>query len=1316
MGRSRVAEPTPVPTPKPTDQAHTEDRVCIICWEGERTSRLPCGHILMCEECATQMKQEQSPPTCPNCRATFMSFTVSKGYTRKPSFTEDDDLALTEGWHVVGAPAIQLSKFPVKKIVRIFTNLLCLLGVGLHIWALVDDSWTIFDDPEFFPCGNNVYIRVHQLNDSYCDCPLGNDEAPGVCFRCFNGLMSVNNSMRNDGRCDCPDGSDEIRSSCALWSEIAVVDESTLASSDYWTNRIDLMTISPPSDFVVQVRMGSVRDYYKLATPIAGASPKIALKHLLTSNNKHVWSQSSKGPFIQPPYLESNDLGGSETFNINASNLDYRTILSFWGSDDQSHTGGCCYSDLYAQDYGWRKPFQLLVTAYPAGPIRQVDVAGLVVTGGLATGATVFADGSEVFGSLPTSFQGGDYVLLDKSQSVRIRLLIQTQATLIVMHPSASLDAWKHLDLDLQSFTVEVRSRSSTQSYYVFVVDVNPGVYEFPSMPQMPCIAAVVSSATPVKLVLEPAAATFSDSVVALPTFVDITLLGKSAQQVTEGQDDFVDLEFVQKQLFNTVPIEKQTCTSTTRASVRAPVDAAAITIGVTSQNGCCAECRSRSTCVAWSIIVATGECKVFSSLSTVVPAAGSVVGWISGNAPTVTTDQNVDFWLATTLPSKQLVATNPTVLNNQIPLDQVRTGALLRLDGTSCVPTSAPTVATVLTWASSVACDSARLAFASANVNSIVGAIVIAPQDSSTFTTAPLPIIVLPAVPSTLASTAQSITITMGTVVAVTNVHGGTWVETSTGGLTWTVPSQSPSPSFAPCSCTSTGFSGGVNISPQVGCGSHDTSLFPFCYVVGTTSQCPQARPSSRFPGAAYIFCDPTALAACDDSKTFSTSRGSCSAYEPNQAAASYCAEDGASQACGLACQSCVPAGGNFLQLDGLPRSVKNYALMGTYVRQTNRIYGSRPYYMLRGDPPNYYLYYYRDRDVQAWVVGQEPGGRFVGLVAYDRAPVPHLITNVWKYFENMWFDSSSLRAIGRDDFEASPTSSPTSTASPSPSISALPSLIPPRLDVGCAFPFPQWTTLDTDCRQNITKSCQEATISPTYCSACPFANAVRPPTTISDSCSSNIALFLARLFSSVTPTPSLSPSNSPTPSSSSAPSRTMVSVLPSPSTTPSNRANQLPAVTFYSRPSCVRGLTRECCPESGLACELCKKTAIVDPPSWCESGLMLKFLLIVAIIIAVFGFFARHMAVVMVCGELMGITCVVLSLVSVLYFALRNKPDGASMGSSFVIQCIGFCVYFIVTLSNLFHFREAMRTGHGRREAATIDSTFGGFELGNR
>jgi len=140
-----------------------------------------------------------------------------------------------------------------------------------------------------------------------------------------------------------------------------------ISASDYRQGRLnpDLEHIDtgnwilPASEFsdyiqVMRLNMGGVKDFYM---PRSG----ISFENMLISSNSHLWHSTASGPFIQPDYADTG-LGGSEYMwpRDNVDN-DNRSVLSFWGSDNNGGSGGCCSLSYLHTDYTWGRAFKLWV-------------------------------------------------------------------------------------------------------------------------------------------------------------------------------------------------------------------------------------------------------------------------------------------------------------------------------------------------------------------------------------------------------------------------------------------------------------------------------------------------------------------------------------------------------------------------------------------------------------------------------------------------------------------------------------------------------------------------------------------------------------------------------------------------------------------------------------------------------------------------------------------------------------------------------------------------------------------------------------------
>eukprot|EP00299_Pterocystis_sp_00344_P014586 c7235_g1_i2.p1 GENE.c7235_g1_i2~~c7235_g1_i2.p1 ORF type:complete len:152 (-),score=2.79 c7235_g1_i2:360-815(-) len=57
---------------------------CIVCTERAHNTRLPCGHSVMCADCATNVLSKSMK--CPSCRAKFTQFVISEDFVQDSYF------------------------------------------------------------------------------------------------------------------------------------------------------------------------------------------------------------------------------------------------------------------------------------------------------------------------------------------------------------------------------------------------------------------------------------------------------------------------------------------------------------------------------------------------------------------------------------------------------------------------------------------------------------------------------------------------------------------------------------------------------------------------------------------------------------------------------------------------------------------------------------------------------------------------------------------------------------------------------------------------------------------------------------------------------------------------------------------------------------------------------------------------------------------------------------------------------------------------------------------------------------------------------
>eukprot|EP00299_Pterocystis_sp_00344_P015037 c7490_g1_i2.p1 GENE.c7490_g1_i2~~c7490_g1_i2.p1 ORF type:complete len:725 (-),score=114.63 c7490_g1_i2:14-2095(-) len=452
-----------------------------------------------------------------------------------------------------------------------------------------------------------------------------------------------------------------------------------------------------------------------------------------------------------------------------------------------------------------------------------------------------------------------------------------------------------------------------------------------------------------------------------------------------------------------------------------------------------------------------------------------------------------------------------------------------------------------------------------------------------------------------------------------------------------------------AACNCTSDGLSGSTQV--PMGCSRHNTTLLPFCYTQGGLS-CLNGIPSTQYPNSSYVYCYDEF--PCTDSANFVGRFGTCQDYYESVADSyhDFCDDDGVTHNCSIACGACVPEGCPSLLLTGLVPSNPFYQLLGTFVLVPNRISGGRPVYSHK----NNFLYYLPSYPM--WFIGPTIGEVSGYFLAVDAAPVPELISIMWvDSSENHWHESPYLRLYCIDTvFEANST------------------------DICCAQGY-DTDELTLNCLMTLTEQCESNPSQSPFCSQCGNQT--------SDLCNLLLSEWMSALC--VPLSPLVSPE--------------LVSPSLSPSVTPSLAPRTEPSPDFRARPAtCERSLVRECCYGGCQECQVAHEGN--DPPDWCETGLMMKFLLIVTIIVSLFGFFAKQLVVVRVCGELMCVTATILSIVSIIYYVSRSPsfPHGsnAHYAQSFQALVAGCAIFVALLIRWLCQFRAILQRTFRQLELA--------------
>ena len=126
---------------------------------------------------------------------------------------------------------------------------------------------------------------------------------------------------------------------------VAEVAGTTRANDAFWAVQCKKI---PSNTLFLVLDMGAVRDFFK---PIAGAS----YCEMLQSNTKHQW-RSDGVVWTTPEFCGGSNGGSAIDWPLKKGrDGDARQYLSFWGTDDDRQTGGCCSTSTTEYNRGWGK-------------------------------------------------------------------------------------------------------------------------------------------------------------------------------------------------------------------------------------------------------------------------------------------------------------------------------------------------------------------------------------------------------------------------------------------------------------------------------------------------------------------------------------------------------------------------------------------------------------------------------------------------------------------------------------------------------------------------------------------------------------------------------------------------------------------------------------------------------------------------------------------------------------------------------------------------------------------------------------------------
>ena len=105
---------------------------------------------------------------------------------------------------------------------------------------------------------------------------------------------------------------------------------------------------------IMRLNMGNVKDFFK---PRSGVS----FENMLTNPDNHLWHWTPEGQFIQPAYSTTGLGGSAYLWPRDYVDNDNRSALSFWGSNNNGGSGGCCSLSHTYTDYQWGRSFKMWV-------------------------------------------------------------------------------------------------------------------------------------------------------------------------------------------------------------------------------------------------------------------------------------------------------------------------------------------------------------------------------------------------------------------------------------------------------------------------------------------------------------------------------------------------------------------------------------------------------------------------------------------------------------------------------------------------------------------------------------------------------------------------------------------------------------------------------------------------------------------------------------------------------------------------------------------------------------------------------------------
>lgn len=220
-----------------------------------------------------------------------------------------------------------------------------------HLWSLDGGGWRApsYSTTGLGGSGDGWLLTLKMENDkrdtpNFWGVPTGGTLTGGCCHTTLEAESKAWTKPFSMAYCGAPV---ELAPIC---TPLANVPGSFSADKDYWAQACQPI---PMTAGFVKMNMGGptgIVDYFR---PPTGKT----FCEMLTARDQHKWS-SDGDTWVTPKYSSTEGekgLGGSEEGGVTTT--DQRKKVSFWGSEDNTQTGGCCYASSSDASPGFGKAF-----------------------------------------------------------------------------------------------------------------------------------------------------------------------------------------------------------------------------------------------------------------------------------------------------------------------------------------------------------------------------------------------------------------------------------------------------------------------------------------------------------------------------------------------------------------------------------------------------------------------------------------------------------------------------------------------------------------------------------------------------------------------------------------------------------------------------------------------------------------------------------------------------------------------------------------------------------------------------------------------